>query len=274
MANQFGGFLSQLGIQNPRRKNTGFNYTPFTVAQGEQTPGQQFQEDVSSRASAGLDLYNRNRSKSTNRVATDIAGKSAFQVPTDEFGLVTQELTDFRSILEKQNKSTSNRGKLALQTEEAKGAWNQAKKMQDLGQYAFTGGVKIDGTVMPGATGDNPGAKAVAKAMEVMKSGTPYVWGGNSLSKGIDCSGLVQQVYGQLGVQVPRTTWQQAKHGKPVEMNSLRPGDLIFYRNLGHVGIYMGGGKFVHAANSKLGVITSSVYGSSNGQPELAIRPY
>lgn len=83
--------------------------------------------------------------------------------------------------------------------------------------------------------------------------GTPYVWGGNSLSKGVDCSGLVQQVYGAMGISLPRTTYNQINVGAQVAIGQLRVGDLVFFdtdkstNGPDHVGIYIGGGKFVHA---------------------------
>lgn len=273
--NRFGNFISQLGIRNPNRKNVGYNYAPFTVQQGQETPGEVLFGKVGDRKTLGADIYKNSRSQQTNRVAQDVAGKSAFNIPTDEFGLVNQTLSDQRQNFVDQLKSTTNRGKLALQTEEAKNVWNQANQMQNLGQYAFSGGIDVSGaSAMPGASSGNKGAQAVALAMQAEKNNTPYVWGGNSLTRGIDCSGLVQQVYRKLGIQVPRTTYEQAKSGRRVGLNEMRPGDLVFYRNLGHVGIYIGNGKFVHAANSRLGTIVSSVYGSSNGSPEMAIRPY
>lgn len=83
--------------------------------------------------------------------------------------------------------------------------------------------------------------------------GVPYVWGGNSLKSGVDCSGLVQQVYAQYGIQLPRVTYDQINVGYNVSVNKLYAGDLVFFdtdRSRGgpdHVGIYLGGGKFIHA---------------------------
>ena len=59
--------------------------------------------------------------------------------------------------------------------------------------------------------------------------GTPYVWGGNSLTKGVDCSGLVQQVFKHFGINLPRVTYDQIGQGSPVGMKGLRPGDLVFF---------------------------------------------
>lgn len=85
--------------------------------------------------------------------------------------------------------------------------------------------------------------------------GVNYVWGGNSLSSGVDCSGLVQQVFKNFGIDVPRVTYQQIDAGAPVGMKDLRPGDLVFFatesaRDPDHVGIYMGGGQFIHAPHT------------------------
>lgn len=82
--------------------------------------------------------------------------------------------------------------------------------------------------------------------------GTTYIYGGNSMSGGIDCSGLVQQVYRKFGIDVPRVTYDQVNVGAKVGMSELRPGDLIFFDTLAqegpdHVGIYIGGGQFIHA---------------------------
>jgi cell wall-associated NlpC family hydrolase len=113
--------------------------------------------------------------------------------------------------------------------------------------------------------------------MQIAANKVPYVWGGNSLTQGVDCSGLVQQLYAKMGIQVPRTTYEQAKRGKQVPVSSIRPGDLVFYRpgsrGPEHVGIYVGNGKIVHAANTRLGVITSNL-NNSNGAPMLVLRPY
>jgi len=150
--------------------------------------------------------------------------------------------------------------------------------MQNLGSYGFTGSFSGGGsTAIPGADSNNVGAKAAAMAMQVAQNHTAYVWGGNSLSTGVDCSGLVQQIYSKLGISVPRVTYEQARHGKQVSVNQIRPGDLVFYRpgsrGPEHVGIYVGNGHVVHAANSRLGVITSNL-NNSNGAPMLILRPY
>jgi cell wall-associated NlpC family hydrolase len=82
--------------------------------------------------------------------------------------------------------------------------------------------------------------------------GTPYKWGGTSPS-GFDCSGFTQYVFKQFGINLPRISYQQGNGGKAVAKGDLRPGDLVFWdnssRNVGadHLGIYIGGGKYIHS---------------------------
>lgn len=285
MPSAFDQFNTRLGINNPRRKNVGFNFAPFTVGQGQSTPGQSLFEKVGQRKETGAELYNKMRTDSTQRIAADVVDKSANQVQTDEFGIPNLQLTNFSDAFGGQLDAITRRGNLALQTEEAKSNWARLKNLQDLGQYEITGDFQVTGggTDIPGATANNPGAKAVSLAMKAVKNHTPYVWGGNSLSRGVDCSGLVQQVYRQLGITLPRTTYEQAKSGRRVSTSQLRPGDLVFYNTgsrdpngigrYGHVAIYMGNGRVVEAANSRAGLRVNALT-SGNGAPALAIRPY
>ncbi|MGZ4291462.1 MAG: NlpC/P60 family protein [Gaiellaceae bacterium] len=79
--------------------------------------------------------------------------------------------------------------------------------------------------------------------------GTPYVWGG-AAPGGFDCSGLVMWAYAQVGVSLPHSSYAQYGMGVPVSRDQLAPGDLVFFDGLGHVGIYIGGGQFVHAPHT------------------------
>ncbi len=88
----------------------------------------------------------------------------------------------------------------------------------------------------------------------LQQRGVPYRYGGNTPSRGFDCSGLIQFSYAQVGKRVPRTTKQQFQSRQPVSLSQIRPGDLLFYategRRPGHVAIYIGKGEMVHAPSS------------------------
>jgi cell wall-associated NlpC family hydrolase len=92
--------------------------------------------------------------------------------------------------------------------------------------------------------------------------GTPYVFGGNSLYYGIDCSAYTQQVYAQIGINLPRTADVQYEVGIPISRSELLPGDEVFFTTYtygaSHCGIYLGDGNFIHASSSR-GVTISSL---------------
>lgn len=88
------------------------------------------------------------------------------------------------------------------------------------------------------------GARAAQIAMQYL--GVPYVWGGASPS-GFDCSGLVMYVYAQLGISLPHHAATMYGYGVPVSFDQLAPGDLVYANGLGHMGMYIGGGNYIHA---------------------------
>lgn len=91
------------------------------------------------------------------------------------------------------------------------------------------------------------GARAARLARTQL--GVPYSWGGASPA-GFDCSGLVMWVYGRLGISLPHNAAALYGVGHPVSRSALRPGDLLFFSGLGHVGLYVGHGRMVHAPQS------------------------
>ena len=94
-------------------------------------------------------------------------------------------------------------------------------------------------------------AKITSTALRFL--GVPYSWGGTSFG-GVDCSGFVWAVFARNGMDLPRTADAQFEEGHHVRVSDLRPGDLVFFQTYApgasHVGIYLGGGKFVHASSS------------------------
>jgi cell wall-associated NlpC family hydrolase len=89
------------------------------------------------------------------------------------------------------------------------------------------------------------GERAVKVALGVV--GVPYRWGGESPSSGFDCSGLVRWAYGRVGVDLPHNSYALYGEGRRVRADDMEPGDILFFEGLGHVGLYLGGGRMVHA---------------------------
>jgi cell wall-associated NlpC family hydrolase len=108
-------------------------------------------------------------------------------------------------------------------------------------------------------------ARAWAAEKGTEFQGTPYVWGGNDIQNGIDCSGFVQKLYGAIGLNLPRTAAEQAMVGTPVRRyEDLKKGDRLYFWDskrgkIGHTGIYLGNWKFVHSSSSRKGVATDDI---------------
>ena len=118
----------------------------------------------------------------------------------------------------------------------------------------LTGGTTATSTATAatGFAASGTGAEVVGAATKYL--GVPYAWGGTDPASGLDCSGLTQRVYADLGIDLPRTAAQQATAGRPVaSLAEAQPGDLVFFDNsssrggIDHVGIYVGGGKMIAA---------------------------
>ena len=93
--------------------------------------------------------------------------------------------------------------------------------------------------------------------------GGPYVYGGNSLTNGTDCSGFTKLVFANYGVYLPRSAPEQAYAGVHVDLSDIKPGDIIVSGYDGvvcHVALYIGDGKLVHALNSNVGIVVTSMY--------------
>jgi cell wall-associated NlpC family hydrolase len=122
---------------------------------------------------------------------------------------------------------------------------------------ASSGAVDSSETTYPAAPPSRYGG-VVGIAMRYL--GTPYVYGGASPS-GFDCSGFVMYVYAQIGVSLPHNAAAQYGYGTPVSRSQLQPGDLVFFNGLGHDGIYIGGGSFIHSPHTGDVVKISSLSG-------------
>lgn len=123
--------------------------------------------------------------------------------------------------------------------------------------------------------GSSDSSTIVGRALNLV--GTRYVFGGTTQS-GFDCSGFTKYVFAGSGISLPRTSFAQFASGSPVSIDALQPGDLVFFttyaKGASHVGIYVGGGRFVHASNPSSGVKVSSLSESFYSSRYLGARRY
>jgi cell wall-associated NlpC family hydrolase len=123
------------------------------------------------------------------------------------------------------------------------------------------------GPVVPKPT---PGQRVATIALRAV--GVPYRWGGASPASGFDCSGLVYWAYGRLGVEVPHSSYALYDSGRNVGRSGMKPGDVLLFSGLGHVGIYIGRGRMVHAPHSGTRVQIVSLRRSSYGGRIVGVR--
>ncbi len=109
------------------------------------------------------------------------------------------------------------------------------------------------------------GARSSLVGYSMKYIGTPYVWGGNDPNRGIDCSGFVKVLYGKIGIDLPRTAAEQATVGQRIDqLEDLQPGDRLYFWDrkrgkIGHTGMYMGNGFFIHSSTTNHGVATDDL---------------
>ncbi len=147
-----------------------------------------------------------------------------------------------------------------------------AQTIKQQNQFIATEEARLEAGGSDGVTGDsNPGYATNVSGQDVVDYacqfvGNPYVYGGTSLTNGCDCSYFTQACFGHFGISLPRTSYAQRSSGQGVSYANAKAGDIICYA--GHVAIYMGDGKIVHAANSKKGIC----YGNATYRDIITIR--
>ena len=122
------------------------------------------------------------------------------------------------------------------------------------GGDSTTGGSTGGGGLNPPFSTSVSGSDVVSYACQFI--GNPYVWGGESLTNGADCSGFIKSVYANFGISLPHSSVALQRAGREVSYENAQPGDIVCYA--GHVAIYMGGGQIVHASSPTTGIKTGS----------------
>ena len=147
-------------------------------------------------------------------------------------------------------------------------AEKQEAKKSGAGSSAGSSSGSSAGSSSGGSAGSGSGSSAGQSAQTASSNGqavvdyarqflgNPYVYGGNSLTNGTDCSGFVKGVYAAFGINLPRTSSEQRSVGYAVSLSEIQPGDIVCYS--GHVGIYAGNNTLIHASNEKTGITLTS----------------
>jgi cell wall-associated NlpC family hydrolase len=120
--------------------------------------------------------------------------------------------------------------------------------------------IGVSASTPEGSTVAPPNVHGGVVGIAMRYLGVPYVWGGAS-PRGFDCSGFVMYVFAQIGIALPHSSYAQFGMGTPVSISELQPGDLVFFAGASHVGIYIGGGQFIHAPHTGDVVKISSLTG-------------
>jgi len=150
---------------------------------------------------------------------------------------------------ESANRAGNGSGESGASSSSSAGGDNEGGSKEPSQDNAGSGG-----GANPGYSTGVSGGDVVSYATQFV--GNPYVWGGTSLTNGADCSGFVMSVFAHFGISLPHSSAALQGCGKAVSYANAQPGDLICYS--GHVGIYMGGGRIVHAQSTAVGITTSS----------------
>ncbi len=170
-----------------------------------------------------------------------------------------QQADNYQNIITAQGKIIQEQEAAAAAAAAAQAAAARANSSSSSSSYDGGGAGKggsiasdyaAGGGKNPGASTGVSGSSVVSYAMQFV--GNPYVWGGNSLTNGVDCSGFVHEVYAHFGISTPRYSQAFKSVGQAVSFDNIQPGDVVVYP--GHVAIYAGGGVIVEAQSTKAGI--------------------
>ena len=184
------------------------------------------------------------------------------------FGYVSIDYVELSTEFVKAESKAEEEARLAREEAERKAAQEAARKAAAKKSSSSSSGSSnhnVQAPVITSGSGSEMGSAVANFACQGV--GNPYVYGGTSLTNGADCSGFVMSVYNNFGVSLPHSSAADRSVGSSVDgLANAQPGDIVCYS--GHVGIYVGDGKIVHASTSKTGIIISN----ANYRSVLSVR--
>ena len=218
---------------------------------------------------ADLEMLQAEYEQEKAQVETQLAQKQTEEADfSSRLASAQQKAKDYRKTISEQDAQIKKLKEQARRAEEARRAAAAAANGGGTGTIS-TGGSSSGGSSggsssggssggggSTGSSGGGSGRGSQIANYGLQFVGRPYVFGGTSLTNGADCSGFTQSVFRQFGISLPRTSGAQAGAGRSVSYDEAQPGDLICYPN--HVGIYIGGGRIVHASTPQSGITTGS----------------
>lgn len=191
------------------------------------------------------------------------------KIDSDVLGFVSAEYVDLRTDFVQAESIEEEKARLAKEeaerkaAEEAARAADQAARKKAEQKASKSSKSKSSTASTSSSSSATSGSRQAIVSYALQFVGNPYVWGGTSLTNGADCSGFTQSVFGDNGISISRTSRAQGSGGREVSLDSIQPGDLLFYSNgssINHVAIYIGNGQVVHASTEKTGIKISNAY--------------
>ncbi|GAA1356526.1 C40 family peptidase [Streptomyces beijiangensis] len=231
----------------------------------------QMMKQVSAQQTHAVDDYTtqqkaaaKQRGEATAQLETLASSQAELKATKEQVQSKLGETRELLSKLTAEEKARLAALEKARQKAAAKKAAELAAKQAAAEKAAKAAAAKKPGsgssTPTTGSSGSYSAKAAKVLAFARAQMGKPYVWGATGPSS-YDCSGLTQAAWKAAGIDLPRTTWDQVKVGTRVATADLQPGDLVFfYDDISHVGIYIGGGKMIHAPHTGANVREESIY--------------